>query len=204
MRRAAAVAGAAIFLASCAPGSTLPREAAPSPRDVSWVAGPTPEVRSLVLRPEPVGALTGRSARPMALSVGAFLAEMHTDTGLRHHLALLLQLDGENPAVSLDLTRGLLVEMDGAVYVGDPGAGGDGYHVQGTPEGRRLSVSVPVAVEDLRRIIQADEVRIRLGGSEALPLSPADRDRLRLLVERLPLEVAGGALPRHLALASDD
>jgi len=203
MRRAAVgAAGAAILLAACAPGATVPRGAQGPTPAVVWVAGPTPEVRSLVLQPAPVGALTAHAARPMALSVGAFLAELKTETGARHHLALLLQLDGENPAVSLDLSRGLLVEMDGEVYVGGTGTAG-GYHVQGTAGGRRLSVSIPVALEDLQRLIQAHEVRIRLGGSEALPLSPADRDRLRLLVEQLPITAPGLPGTRLLAQATE-
>lgn len=195
-------ASAAILLAACAPGAVVSPAPVPSP-EVAWVAGPTPEVRSLVLQPAPVGALTAHASRLMALSVGAFLAEMKTDTGARHHLALLLQLDGEDPAVALDLGRGLLVEMDGEVYVGEPGAGG-GDHVQGTANGRRLSVSIPGALEDLQRLILADEVRIRLGGSEALPLSPADRDRLRLLLDRLPLSPPGSPATRLLAQATEE
>lgn len=191
-------AGAAVLLSACAPVAAVPGASpAPAP-EVAWVAGPTPEVRSLVLQPAPVGALTAYAAHPMALSVGAYMAEFRTDAGLRHHLALLLQLDGDDPAVSLDLSRGLLVEVDGEVYVGETGGEG-GYHVQGTAAGRRLSVSVPVAVEDLQRLIRAHEVRIRLGGSQALPLSPADRDRLRLLLERLPLSAPG--VPGTLLLA---
>lgn len=147
MRRAAvAVAGAALLVAGCAPGAGLRSTRAPAPPEVSWIAGPTAEVRSLVLRPAVVGTLTARDSRPMDLAVGAFLAEMRTDGRPVHTLALLLQLDGDDPAMSVDLFRGLLLEVDGDVYVGGPPPGDEGYVVQAIPlssqDGHRLRLLV--------------------------------------------------------------
>lgn len=201
-RAAALIAGAALLAGGCAPGAgTAP--APPASPEVDWIPGPTPDVRSLVLAPVPVAVLPDSLAGSMELAVGAFLAEMRTDRGPRHHLALLLQLEGENPAVSLNLTRGVVLEMDGAVYVGDPGASPDGVHVRASPRGRVLSVAVPVAVEDLERIIAAETVRVRVGGGEPVALAPAARDRFRLLVERLPV-TASREPRRFLALQSSD
>lgn len=203
MKRAAAwIAGAALLMGGCAPGPAKAPPATPASL-VQWLPGPTPDVRSLVLPPAPVGVLDADDAETMALAVGAFLSEMRTDRGPRHHLALLLQLEGEDPVLSIDLTRGVVVEMDGAVYVGDPGASGDGLHVHASPRGRVLSVAVPVAVEDLERIIEAETVRVRLGGGEAVSLAPAARDRLRQLVERLPV-TASRTSRRFLAVQSTD
>ncbi|MDT8341760.1 MAG: hypothetical protein RQ751_09635 [Longimicrobiales bacterium] len=200
---AAILPAATALLGGCAAGVRPPIATVPGPdpsaEDVSWVAGPTPEVRSLVLRPAPVGTLRRGDTGPLPLSVGAFLAEMQTDSGSLHHLALLLQLDGDDPSAALDLGRGVLLEIDGAVYVGDAGTQDGGRHIHNGPRGRRLSLSVPIAEADLRLLIQADEVRIRLGGSEALTLPVRDRDRLRLLVERLPGPAA--APPARLVLA---
>jgi hypothetical protein len=150
-----------------------------------------------------VALLDEPEAQEMVLAVGAFLAETRATGSARHHLALLIQLEGENPAVSLDLTRGLVLEMDGAVYVGDPGASGESFHVQASPLGRQVSVAIPVAVEDLEKIIAAGTVRLRLGGSEPFTFAPAARDRLRALVERLPVSATRRAQP-FLAVQSSD
>lgn len=202
-RPAAWLGGAVLLVGACAPGA-VPGPAAPSPSpEVQWVQGPSPDVRSLVLPPAPVALLDEPEGDEMVLAVGAFLAETRAGGSARHNLALLLQLDGENPALALDLTRGLVVEMDGAVYVGDPGASGESFHVQASPLGRQVSVAVPVAVEDLEKLITARNVRLRLGGSDPFPFAPAARDRLRALVERLPVSATRRSQP-FLAVQSSD
>jgi hypothetical protein len=122
------------------------------------------------------------------LAVGAYLAKMEADGRTVHHLALLFQLDGENPVAQIDLRRGLLFEIDGAVYVGEAPSEGDAYHVTPTAEGMRLSMSFAVAPTDLERLVTAEVVRVRVGGAEALTFPRASRDRLRAIMDRVPTE----------------
>lgn len=174
-----------LFLAGCA-GLGSVSTPAPSPGDLEWVEGPTADVRSLVLRPAGLAPDPEVRSTRVNLSVGAYLASMETDEGERNHLALLVQLRGDDGALDLDLSRGLVAEIDGHRYVASHTLTGESVHMERTAGGRLMSLSFPVDRADLMQLVRAGRVRLQVGGSCFFVLSDRDQARLRAFLDRLP------------------
>lgn len=185
LRIAATALVSSLCLAGCAGvghGPPVPT----SPGELEWVEGPTADVRSLVLRPSGLAPDPTAEPTPVTLSVGAYLARMETEEGERNHLALLVQLHGNDRALDLDLSRGLVAEIDGTRYVASHTLGGESVHMTRTPEGRLVSLSFPMDRSDLTHLTRAGQVRLQVGGSCFFVLSRRDQARLRAFLDRLP------------------
>lgn len=179
-----------LLLGGCA-GVGHDYRAPTAPGDLEWVDGPTADVRSLVLRPAGLTPDPAAEAPSVTLSVGAYLARMETDEGERNHLALLVQLHGDDRALDLDLSRGLVAEIDGTRYVADHTLTEESVHMTRTPQGRLVSLSFPMDRADLAHLVRAGQVRLRVGGSCFFVLSNRDQARLRAFLDQLPPDRMG-------------
>lgn len=179
-----------VSLWGCAGGGFSPAATVPA-GELEWVDGPTADVRSLVLRPSGLTPAPEADPARVTLSVGAYLASMQTEEGERNHLALLVQLHGDDRALELDLSRGLVAEIDGTRYVADHTLTGESVHMTRTPDGRVMSLSFPVDRSDLVHLVRAGQVRLQVGGSCFFVLSRRDQARLRSFLDRLPPERMG-------------
>lgn len=159
----------------------------PAPQDgARWVEGPTSQVRTLLVPAERMSRLEAPGSPRVEVSMGAFFARFETRSGPLDQLALLVVLEGSDPVTVVELGDRLLLEMDGARFVGEPGGTANSYRLEAVPAGVRLTMAVPVGLPELERLIDAGEVRGQLGSWGVFSFPREDRIRLRSLVEQLP------------------
>lgn len=182
---------ASLLLAGCASAGPA-RDALDSRARIETVPGPTENVTSLVLHPTALAPTVDAPGTPVRLAFGAYLARMTDGGQILRHLGLLIQLQGPDRALELDLARGLLVELDGVQYVADLALTGNSFLMQPVEDGRRLTLSFPVDREGLERLTRAREVRLSVGGSSYFRLTAEDRARLRAFTDQLPPDEIDG------------
>ncbi len=175
---------AAPLLGGCAVRSAVP-EAERSP-DVRWIDGPTPEVQTLLLSPIEVGPVGGAGEEEADLQIGAFFARFDRDAGSIDQLALMLEVHGADAPGLLARSRQLLLEVDGELFVGDPGRSSNSFRVDLHGVAPRATVAIPIAPELLERLAAAEVVRGRLGLWATFTVPPSCRARFRALLRALP------------------
>ncbi|MEQ9569674.1 MAG: hypothetical protein RLN75_05745 [Longimicrobiales bacterium] len=168
--------------------TTAPRipEADRSAGAVRGVDGPTPHVRTQLQSPIHVGAVDGAGHRPARLDVGAFFARFERSAGPMDQLALMIEVKGGDVPALLRSSRQLLLEVDGELFVGEPGISANSFRVDLVGDEPRATVVIPVAPELLARLADAEVVRGRLGLWAAFTLPPRCRTRFRDLLRALP------------------
>jgi hypothetical protein len=189
----AAVVGV-VLVAGCA-HAPLP-EAVPSSSDVRWIEGPTPDVRTLLLRPIRIGAVEGAGHAPAEVDVGAFFARYRSADGPVDQLALMIEVTGADAPELLRLSRQLLLEVDGELFVGEPGVSDNSYRVDHTHEAPRATVVIPVGPDVLERLASAEVVRGRLGLWASFTLPSSCRQRFRELLTAMPEGASSTVLQR--------
>lgn len=192
MRRTVLLAAAGVLLAAgCAPAT--PSQGALGPQDspAQWVPGPDPGIRTLVVHPQRTGQLAVPGSNDsVQLSIGAFFSRWELEGAKLDQLALLIQLEGSDAQALMTLGRELLLEMDGALYVGEPGTTGSSFHLRTVDGVRQLSVAVPIHVLALQELIDARTVRGVLGETSAFAFPREGRARLRSLLLEMPADGA--------------
>lgn len=184
-RQALTALTGALLVSGCAAHSPVPQVVPPSAA-VQWVDGPTPDVRTLLLRPASVGAVEGAGHRPAALDVGAFFARYDRAAGGVDQLALMIEVEGIDVPGLLRRSRELLLEVDGELFVGQPGLTENSFRVDLADDSPRATVVIPVTTEILEQIAEAEVVRGRLGLWASFTLPEGTRARFRELLEALP------------------
>ena len=189
--------------AACAPLSPrAERVQAPGPDVARWIDGPNPEIHTLLLPPSTVTSLENGSHGPVDLSVGAFYSRWERDGARMEQLALLFQLEGDDRQHLEAMAEDLRLVMDGALYKGEPGRGANGRFLEPVEGRHRLSVAIPVCAEVLQTFIEAEAVRGQLGASQVFRLPPADRRRLRGILEQVPPDM--GTFVSTLTLSDEE
>lgn len=183
---------AAPLFSGCAVRSAAP-EAERWSGSLRWIEGPGPEVRTLLLAPTSVGVVAG-AGETADLTVGAFFARYERDSGDLDQLALMLEFRGADAPLLLERSRQLLLEVDGELFVGDPGQSSNSFRVDLDGVSPRATVAIPIAPELLDRLAAAEVVRGRLGLWTTFTMPPSCRARFRALLEALPEDAAAGAL----------
>lgn len=186
LRRSIVALTGGILVSGCAAQAPLIPEADRSPEAVRWVEGPTPEVRTLLLDPIHVGAVDGAGHGPARLDVGAFFARFERDTGSVDQLALMIEVRGDDVPALLRASRQLLLEVDGELYVGEPGVSDNSFRVDVVDAEPRATVVIPVSPDLLERLAAAEMVRGRLGLWASFTLPPRCRTRFQALLRALP------------------
>ena len=154
--------------------------------DVRWVEGPTPDVRTLLLRPIHIGAVEGAGHARAEVDVGAFFARYRSDTGPVDQLALMIEVTGAEAPEMLRRSRQLLLEVDGDLFVGEPGVSANSFRVDQDGDAPRATVVIPVGPDVLARLAGAEVVRGRLGIWASFTLPSSCRQRFRDLLKALP------------------
>lgn len=185
IRQALAALAGAVLVSGCAGQSALP-DAVPPSAAVRWVDGPTPDVRTLLLAPASVGAVEGAGHRPASLEMGAFFARFHGESGIVEQLALMIEVQGADVPGLLQRSRQLLLEVDGELFVGEPGLSENSFRVDLVDDDPRATVVIPVTVDILEHLVEAQVVRGRLGLWASFDLPVATRTRFRELLRALP------------------
>lgn len=165
------------------PGSIQPESQMAEPL---WIDGPTEEVRTLLLPPATVGRVDGPGIPDADLSIGAFYARYDSNLGPVDQLALLVQLEGDDPDELLRLQAALTLDIDGVLFLGAPGVTDNSLARTPTEDGHRIQMAIPVTVDDLRALVRAEEVRGRVGLWASFTYSDHCRGRLERLLQQLP------------------
>jgi hypothetical protein len=184
----------AVLVSGCAHAPL--QEAERSPSAVRWVEGPTPDVRTLLLRPIHIGAVEGAGHAPAELDVGAFFARFDSEGGPVDQLALMIEVHGADAAELLRSSRQLLLEVDGELFVGEPGVSANSFRVDQVEDRPRATVVIPVGPEVLAQLAEADVVRGRLGLWASFTVPPSCRERFRELLAALPEGASSTVLDR--------
>jgi hypothetical protein len=121
------------------------------------------------------------------VALGAFFARWTPRDGPVDQLAFLVILEGDDPATVVQLSDRLLLQMDGARFIGAPGESANSWRMEETERGGRITMAIPVSLEALNRLIYAEEVSAQLGDWGAFSLPRSQRTRFRSLVEKLPV-----------------
>jgi hypothetical protein len=171
-----------LLAAGClpSPGEHLPREA-------HWVEAPGEDMRVLLVPAEHTVRLEAPGLPSVDVSLGAFFARWTPAGGPVDQLAFLVVLEGGDPATVVALSDRLLLEIDGARFVGAPGESANSFRMDETETGCRITMAIPVGLDALNRMIHGDEVRAQLGDWGAFTVPRPQRMRFRSLVEQLPL-----------------
>ena len=171
-----------LVLTGClpAPGEIVPGEA-------HWVADPGPDMRVLLAPAEHTARLEGPGVPAVDVSLGAFFARWTPAGGPVDQLAFLVILEGGDPATVAQLSDRLLLEIDGARFVGAPGESANSFRMDETETGCRITMAIPVGLEALNRMIDGDRVLAQLGDWGAFAIPRSHRVRFRSLVDKLPL-----------------
>jgi len=165
----------------------LPSPGEHSPREAHWVHGPGEDMRVLLAPAEHTVRLAGPGLEPVDVSIGAFFARWTPARGPVDQLAFLVVLDGADPRTVADLSNRLLLEIDGARFVGEPGETANSFRMEETDEGCRITMAIPVGLDALNRVIHGDQVLAQLGDWGAFTIPRSQRMRFRSLVDQLPL-----------------
>lgn len=170
------------FLAGC-----LPSPGTPVPGEAHWVQDPGEDMKVLLVPATHAVRLEGPGLEPVDVSLGAFFARWTPAGGPVDQLAFLVVLDGADPAIVADLSQRLLLEIDGARFVGEPGETANSFRMEETPAGCRITMAIPVGLDALNRVIHGETVLAQLGDWGAFTIPRSQRTRYRSLVEQLPL-----------------
>lgn len=177
-------AAALTTLAACAPVTT---PAVPAPTgEPHWVEGPTPQVRTLLLDPVDIGSVSVPGRERSRLRVGAFFARYQRVDGPVDQLALMLQVTGPDANHVLDGSRALLLDVDGDLFIGEPGTSSNSVRVDRIEDGGRVTLVIPITPDYLALLADAREVRGRVGLWAGFSFPAAARARLQALLEGLP------------------
>ena len=85
-------------------------------------------------------------------------------------LALMIEVTGTDAPELLRLSRQLLLEVDGDLFVGEPGVSANSFRVDQKDDSPRATVVIPVGPDVLERLAAAETVRGRLRALlQALP-----------------------------------
>lgn len=165
----------------------LPSPGEHSPREAHWVDGPSDDMRVLLVPAEHTARLDGPGLDAVDVSIGAFFARWTPAGGPLDQLAFLVVLEGADPRTVVDLSNRLLLEIDGARFVGEPGETANSFRMVETDTGCRITMAIPVGLDALTRVIHGDHVLAQLGDWGAFTLPRSQRIRFRSLVDQLPV-----------------
>ena len=165
----------------------LPSPGEHTPREAHWVDGPGEDMRVLLVPAEHTVRLDGPGLDAVDVSMGAFFARWTPAGGPVDQLAFLVILEGTDPRTVADLSNRLLLEIDGARFVGEPGETANSFRMDETDEGCRITMAIPVGLDALNRVIHGERVSAQLGDWGAFTLPRSQRIRFRSLVEQLPV-----------------
>ena len=191
MLRSIVIAAAGTLLASaCVPSGMAPPDPVyPDGVEARWIEGPAPGVRTLLVQPTHAGRVDIlESHAEVEVSVGAFFSRWETEEARLDQLALLIQLEGDDPEELVRLSHELLLQVDEALYVGEPGNTGNSFHMKAVPAGRQLSVAIPIGVEALENLVTARTVRGILGQRGAFAFPGSTRQRFTSLLRKMPTD----------------
>ena len=180
--------GLAVIPAGCATPSGSAHTPAPEISAARWVAGPTPEVRTLLVSPAAIARIDAPGMSDAQLSIGAFFTRWDSPSGSIDQLALLVELVGDRPMDFISFQPSLLLEMDGTVIDRAPGVTGNSVSWDTTAEGRRARMVIPITPVELRALADADQVRGRVGLWAAFAFDAAARARLATVLEGMPAD----------------
>jgi len=203
----AAGRGVAVILGMVTLAATacLPQPGTAGPGDAHWIPGADEDVRVLLAPARPTTRLEAPGVPAVDVSLGAFFARWTPDGPPVDQLAILVVMEGRDPATLTELSDRLVLEIDGTRFVGAPGESENSLRMEETRNGLKVTMAVPVGLEQLTRLIEAEEVLAQLGPWGVFGLPRSERLRFRSLVEKLP---RGAPLTwghtGQLALASGD
>ncbi len=160
---------------------------APAPGDLGearWVET-TPEVRTLLVTPDRICevALPGEDAATLA--IGSFFARYDSPAGPIDQLAIMLVLEGEPTAGILQSGMNLTLEIDGEMFVGQPGLGSNSVSWDPSNNGR-ATLAIPISPEVLDTLAGAKTVRGRVGSWATFDFPTETRNRLRDVLQGVP------------------
>jgi hypothetical protein len=144
-------------------------------------------MRVLLVPAEHTVRLDGPGLDAVDVSMGAFFARWTPAGGPVDQLAFLVILEGTDPRTVADLSNRLLLEIDGARFVGEPGETANSFRMDETDEGCRITMAIPVGLDALNRVIHGERVSAQLGDWGAFTLPRSQRIRFRSLVDQLPV-----------------
>ncbi len=159
-----------------------------------WIDGPTDEVRTLLLPPATIGRVDGPGIPDADLAIGAFYSRYDSNLGPVDQLALLIQLEGDDPEELVRLQTALTLDIDGVLFLGAPGVTNNSLALTDTEDGHRIRMAIPVTVDDLQALVHAERVRGRVGLWASFTYDDHCRRRLEGLLQQLP-ETAVEARP---------
>lgn len=166
-----------------------PDPASPEGVEARRVQGPAPGVRTLLVQPTHAGRVDiPESHAEVEVSVGAFFSRWETEEARLDQLALLIQLEGEYSEELVRLGHELLLQVDEALYVGEPGNAGNSFRMKAVPAGRQLSVAIPTGVLALEDLVAARTVRGVLGQRGAFAFPGPTRQRFTSLLRNMPTD----------------
>lgn len=186
-------ATALLTCSACAPVTTTVVPAAPAGQP-HWVQGPTSQVRTLLLDPVDIGPVAVPGRARSRLRVGAFFARYQRGDGPVDQLALMLEVTGPDADHVLDGSRALLLDVDGELFIGEPGASSNSVRVDQVEDAGRVTLVIPITPEYLTLLADAREVRGRVGLWAGFSFPTRARARFQALLEGLP-EGAPRGLP---------
>lgn len=162
-------------------------DGAPGPSaHVRELTGLPDRVSTLMVDPVRIGRITVPGQPSVQVSIGAFYARFDAPGGVVDELALMVQLQGSGAESLVEASRELLLDIDGMLFTGVPGASENSFRVERSSAESRAMMAIPISPDVLLRLAEADQVRGRVGlwGSFAFPDSP--RSRFAALVRSLP------------------
>lgn len=167
--------------------SCLPSPGVPVPGEAHWVEESAEDMRVLLAPAEHTARLEAPGLPAVDVSLGAFFARWTPAGGPVDQLAFLVILEGNDPRTVAQLSHRLLLEIDGARFVGAPGESANSFRMEETEDGCRIVMAIPVGLDALNRVIQGDRVLAQLGDWGVFNIPRSQRVRFRSLVEQLPL-----------------
>lgn len=160
---------------------------APAPGDLGearWVET-TPDVRTLLVTPDRICevALPGEDAATLA--IGSFFARYDSPAGPIDQLAIMVVLEGEPTAGILQSGMSLTLEIDGEMFVGQPGLGSNSVSWDPSNDGK-ATLAIPISPDVLEALAGAETVRGRVGSWATFDFPTETRDRLQHVLRGLP------------------
>lgn len=189
MCRTVCVALAGALLVSGCAFHSVPE--GPYPGDapaVQRVESGNERVSTLLVSPTPVGTVEKPGYAPAKLRIGAFYARFDGQDGPMDQLALIVEVQGRHAPELLEESRELLLQVDGALFTGEPGVTENSFRISDDAGRPRATLAIPITPEILLLLADAHEVRGRLGlwGSFTFPVRC--RGHLKQLLAELPAD----------------
>ena len=198
MKRHILVAVSFVAVVGCAgPSQPAAEPVSPAQPTLHRISDPGPRgVRSVILEPVRIPGIFGPGPiQGLQVSVGAVYASRGQGDDSHHSLGLVFEAASDTARLLFRGDRRLLLDIDGRIFVSPPSSP-QLYTIRDREPGVTEVIMVPVTPELLRRFVDGEAVRGRLGQWATIEFTKEQRARFEDLLEEIPADARFGSKER--------